>query len=163
MFLYRAHLANNEIAKKILLKMKMGELTHKIHSIQDTNEIGRLVYLISLINKRSAFRIDPSGRLLGEFKQKIDAKTVQLPDEKVIFRKELIVKQKKAAFLNRVLDLLRSMPEGYSWKEITYKIGLNKYFTLSLLKSFLKKVVYREKKMVETTFTKPTQWPTVQN
>jgi hypothetical protein len=132
-FLYRAYLANGEIAKKILLKFKIGKLRHLVKSDTDLNRTRKIMFLIWKINKRTAVRIDPSQKLLADAREKIKNKTVKLPSKDVIFRKEIVTSIKKEALIEEIVNLLKSSPEGFTWKEVTDKVGKYKYVVLGIL------------------------------
>ncbi len=145
-FLYKVHLANDKIAEKILLRFKIGKLKNLIKSCPDRTECGRSLFLISMINARVARLIDPSERLLEEFQQKLKKKKVKLPDVAVIFRKEACTSKEEEEFQTKILSLLGSVPEGYTWAQITEKTRIDKYATLASLEQLAEaSFVYRER------------------
>jgi len=145
-FFYKAHLANSEIARKILVKFKIGELRHIIKSARYRTEWGKSIFLISKINKRTAIRIDPSGELLAGFKRALKNKRVKLPNINAMFRKELAISKKKGALIDKVANLLKSNPQGCTWKEVADKTEIYKYSVLAFLEQLVEtRCVLRER------------------
>lgn len=141
-FLYRVNSISPSIAKKLLIKFKVGRLRRLITSnLSERIEAGRTLYILSKIHPGISSRLDPEHRILKPYLEALKSGKAPRP----VPMKYYPVSKKKIFLTEQIFQTLNEESKGLSWKALCENIKTDRFKILAVLERLLiEEVIVRE-------------------